>query len=216
MVRVGDDSFVVALGYASDGSLLGDVMSVKVDGDCAVWETLSTGGSMARRWASYWATRDGKLLVWGGWNESGPLADCALFDPLRRSWSPLIALAGRPRARRWAACDTMDGRLVVAGGYTGDSTPLDDAFAVDVVAGKAEALVWKLPRSRHTLCNGLLMGGYGPKDAIQRQVFRADTAGECWLNRRRTSARERDMQHARWTSVGQHWWEDSKARKSPD
>ncbi len=174
MARVGEQSYVVALGYDTEGTLLGDVLLLTLREHEVIAEVLSAGGPMARRWASCGATPDGQLLVWGGWNDGGALRDCALFDPMRRRWSPPLALEGAPRPRRWAACDAVGGRLVVAGGYDGAAEPLADAFAVDVRAGRVAALPWVLPRSRHTLSNGFLIGGYGPRDAVQRAVFRAD------------------------------------------
>jgi hypothetical protein len=175
MIRVGEQSYAVGLGYDTNDKLLGDVVQITVLEQEATVETLCTEGGMARRWACCGATPDGQLLVWGGWSEKGPLRDCALFDPMRRRWSPPLVLEGAPRARRWAACDMVGGRLLVAGGYDGAVEPLGDAFAIDIRAGRVATLPWQLPRSRHTLCNGFLVGGYGPRDAVQRTVFRADS-----------------------------------------
>ena len=60
---------------------------------------------------------DGKALVTGGVNDSGPIASAELYDPVTRTWSSAGTLAvGRDGA---SATRLLDGRVLVAGGLSG-------------------------------------------------------------------------------------------------
>ena len=171
MVRIGIDSFVVALGYESDRSLLGDAVRVTLNRETlqAALHPLAHSGN-PRRWACAGMLMNESLMcVAGGWNEKGPTMDVQLYDVLRDTWSDLTCAGPGPKPRRWAASDVIGGKLVIQGGYDGAATPLGDAWALDVVAGRWMKLPWTDRRaSRHTLCHGHLIGGFGENEAILR------------------------------------------------
>ena len=64
--------------------------------------------------------RDGRVLVAGGKDESGPLATAVVYDPSTRDWLP----AGNMNELRYrhAATALSDGRVLVTGGAGVDET----------------------------------------------------------------------------------------------
>jgi hypothetical protein len=75
-------SYLVALGYASDDALLGDVLRLTVNDEVANFELLCESGGMARRWAACGSVQGG-MAIFGGWNDTGPQQDFRLFDAIR-------------------------------------------------------------------------------------------------------------------------------------
>ena len=63
------------------------------------------------------ATKDGKLYVVGGWSGGAGRLTCGeVFDPEKNCWSPLPEMLV-PRSNY--SLFVAEGRLTVAGGYTG-------------------------------------------------------------------------------------------------
>lgn len=178
--RCADDTYLMALGYTSEHDLLGDSYRVRIASHAAddeaavvVVERLAAA-TKPRRWPMGGVLADGSLIAYGGWDESGPLGHVEVLDT-RMQWHTVAMAGAAPKARRWAACDIITNRLVVQGGY--DGKLLGDAWACDLVAGRWMRLPWSdLPRCRHTLCGGSLVGGFDAKDAIYRSHVLLDAA----------------------------------------
>lgn len=121
----------------------------------------------ARRWASCGALDDGRMLVACGWDENGPLNDVLVVDAKRKSVSS-VKLALPPSPRRWCAAEMIENKLVLCGGYNG--TTLSDSYCADLVAGKWFRLPFELARSRHTLCDGWVVGGFCAAGKVEKAV----------------------------------------------
>ncbi|HEY6329042.1 MAG TPA: kelch repeat-containing protein [Blastocatellia bacterium] len=108
------------------------------------------------------ALSDGRVLISGGEDESGPVAVSEVFDPQTRTFSPGAFLA-EPRAYHTATA-LPDGRVLIAGGLSGQqalsSTEFYDPATASFVGGPALTSA----RAGHTatlLADGrvLLVGG---------------------------------------------------------
>ena len=90
-----------------------------------------------------WACRplDGRrMLIWGGRNSGGLLADGALYDPASNEWSAL-PLTGAPAARMGAVAEWTGSRLILWGGE-GEAGPLNSGAQLTFDAG-ASPLEWR-------------------------------------------------------------------------
>jgi hypothetical protein len=76
---------------------------------------------------------DGQVLVAGGVNETGTLAEAELFDPAQSppTWTPASAM--RDKRTGHIAERLPNGRVLVAGG-TGENGPLDTAEVYECAA----------------------------------------------------------------------------------
>jgi N-acetylneuraminic acid mutarotase len=109
---------------------------------------------------------DGKVLVVGGKDNSGPLGTTEVYDPLTHSWSS----AGTLAAARYAHTATLlpSGKVLVAGGRDSDTSALAAAELYDPTTNSwAPAGTLASARAQHTavlLQNGkvLVAGGYNP------------------------------------------------------
>jgi uncharacterized delta-60 repeat protein len=85
--------------------------------------TWSAAGSMATARYLHTATLlpDGKVLVAGGYNNSGPLASAELYDPALGTWSATGSMAN---ARYYFTLTLLpDGKVLVAGGVNNSGYP---------------------------------------------------------------------------------------------
>jgi hypothetical protein len=100
------------------------------------WEDLPAT-DLAPRGDAAAAWGNGSFFLWGGRDESTPLADGATYDPATHKWQPLPP---SPLAARWgAAAAWVDGRFVVAGGEGTDGR-MSEAAAYDPVPRRWERL----------------------------------------------------------------------------
>jgi hypothetical protein len=120
-VRLGDGTvFAIAgagrLGDIPDTTPRALASSERYDPATEAW---SAAASMAEpRW-SHTATMlpDGRVLVVGGTDESGPVGSAEVYDPVADGWSPAGVLA---EPRSWHVAGVLgSGRVLVAGGFAG-------------------------------------------------------------------------------------------------
>lgn len=165
--------------------MLGDVsrLHLNLEERSANIEKLPMCNTKGRRWAAGGGVGE-KIVLFGGWDEQGPLNDVQLFDSKREQWASISMQGNGPSARRWTASAVLDGRLVVTGGYDGKAKPYADTWACDIVAGRWMQLPWNAPsRSRHTLCGGLIVGGFEEGDKVSKVHFEIADQGESYILR---------------------------------
>jgi hypothetical protein len=112
-------SYLVALGYTSDHTLLGDVVRVTpdIDNGTVTFQNNVCDATAPRRWAMGGLIDNARLLCYGGWNDTGALGCVDIFDPLRAIWSKVTMSGAAPKNRRWAASEIVDNKLGKYGGY---------------------------------------------------------------------------------------------------
>ena len=110
------------------------------------WST--TGALGTPRWAhTLTLLADGRVLAAGGRlsQQSDPLVDAELYDPVAGVWRPTGSMA---TARFGHTASLLaDGRVLVAGGYSSTTTLLDSAEVFDPVTGRWAAAAG-LPEGR--------------------------------------------------------------------
>jgi hypothetical protein len=123
---------------------------------------------------------NGKVLVSGGSNDSGPLATAELYDPASGTWSTTASMAS-PRFFHTATL-LNNGKVLVSGGHH-NSGPVATAEVFDPASG-----IWSTtasmasPRFFHTatlLNNGkvLISGGLGPQGPLATAEVYDPTSG---------------------------------------
>jgi N-acetylneuraminic acid mutarotase len=175
-----------AIGPANLTALVGQPITAyatwPVTGSTDVWT--ATGAMATIRGGGQSATTlsNGKVLVVGGYNDSGYLSGAELYDPVSRSWSSAGAMQA---ARGWHTATLLaNGKVLVAGGS--NSAVLASAELYDPVTnswsttmGMAEA------RSFHSatlLTNGkvLIAGGRGENTTTLASVEIFDPDANSW------------------------------------
>jgi N-acetylneuraminic acid mutarotase len=74
--------------------------------------------SMPRADATGQLLTDGRVLVCGGWQVSGPASGCELFNPASLEWSPLPDPASQIVSRAGSVSAVLpDGEVIILGGY---------------------------------------------------------------------------------------------------
>ena len=127
----------------------------------------STGSmSVGRRYHTATLLRDGRVLVVGGANASGPLRTAEIYDPATGLFTPTGSMT-TPRQNH-SACLLLDGRVLIAGGATtfvGVATATAEVF--DPGTGLFTPTLNDMPAARfdfvaRTLPDGtvLVAGGY--------------------------------------------------------
>ncbi len=137
------------------------------------------------------ATRllDGRVLVVGGFNDTGVLNTAEIFDPATKTWT-MVAAMRVPRARHTATL-LPDGTVFVAGGATGLDHPApvtNTAERFDPATGQwlaVSPMVTKRAFHAAALMNDgtVLVAGGGPtgSQAPQRQAERYIPASNRWI-----------------------------------
>lgn len=132
-----------------------------------LWITLPVLPSKIRHLAHFGAvSTSGKLFVLGGGSDAvDPLTgdqdgsfatnEVWSFDPVTRQWSPRASMLV---PRSMFACCVLDGKIVVAGGFTSCRKSISRAEMYD-----PEKDVWipipDLHRTHNSACSGVVMGG---------------------------------------------------------
>jgi hypothetical protein len=100
------------------------------------WSPLPTRLAPGHRHHHVMTNSAGRVLVWGGQGDLGPLSDGALYDVVSETWSPLPDL-GAP-SPRWQFAWAFSGRFLVVwgglGGLDGDA-PRGDGAVLDTFTG---------------------------------------------------------------------------------
>lgn len=132
-----------------------------------LWITLPVLPSMIKHLAHFGAvSAGGKLFVLGGWSEAvdpqtgdqdGTFASNEVwsYDPILRQWSTRASMLV-PRAM--FACCALNGKIIVAGGFTSCRKSISQAEMYD-----PEKDIWipipDLHRAHNSACTGLVIGG---------------------------------------------------------
>ena len=102
-----------ASGYRADGAQLlvtGGVPST-------AWQPFSTASAPTARSGHTAVWTGTTMLVWGGENRQGHLADGAAYDPVANAWTP-ISMTGAPVARKLHSAVWTGTEMMVYGGAT--------------------------------------------------------------------------------------------------
>ena len=132
---------------------------------------------------------DGRVLVVGGFNDTGVLNTTEIFDPATKTWT-MVAAMRVPRARHSATL-LPDGTVLVAGGATGLDHPApvtNTAERFDPATGQwlpVSPMVTKRAFHAAALMNDgtVLVAGGGPtgSQATQRLAERYIPASNSWI-----------------------------------
>ena len=120
---------LIVWGGQGAGGLLGDGAELvfSISGLPLHWTALSGSGAPPPRQGHSAVWTGTKMIIWGGRNAIGPLADGAAYDPASGSWEPLPALNAPAARSDHAAVWTGQDMLIVAG--TGAAGELAAAFS---------------------------------------------------------------------------------------
>jgi hypothetical protein len=134
------------------------------------WIGSSASMNTARAYHTATLLANGKVLVTGGVNGSGPLSSAELYDPASNSWSA----AGTMSAAREEHTATLlpDGKVLVTGGETSSGAALSSAELYDPASNSwSAAAPMSVAREEHTatlLANGkVLVAGGTPGTSAQ-------------------------------------------------
>lgn len=126
--------------------------------------------------------RDGRIVLFGGWDEPVCYNDVHVLDCGTMEWQAIATTGKAPSPRSWHQTVALDPtHLLVYGGYNG-SAALDDVFVLDVEAWRwhpAAAFGIKLPdgaiakRAGHAVVTCPVRGGgdNGSGDEVDYGVF---------------------------------------------
>ena len=115
---------------------------------------------------------DGRVLVVGGWKDTGPTASAEVYDPATDRWAAVPRMT-EPRVSL-IAVPLQDGRVLVMGGGEGRLPDQVTSEVFDPVSGSFTSL--GSMRTNHYLATRmadgrvLLTGGQGPDEAILRSA----------------------------------------------
>jgi len=118
--------FIVWGGQNEQGLLTLGVQLPFNNGVPTVWIPMSTLNAPAGRTGHTAIWTGQHMLVWGGQNNNGLLADGASFDPVRNVWSPLPS-ANAPTARTGHGAVWTGQEMIIFGGETAAGTVGDGA-----------------------------------------------------------------------------------------
>jgi len=204
--RSGHGSFIrngklyVHAGYDSKHEVLYDM--VEIDLDTYTTQTLEyterLRNNQERRWHCFFL-HDNKYIAHGGWNDSGSLDDLIVLNLDTMQWQQITPKGGKsriaavwPSARRWHTLTPLQegsSSCLLFGGYNGSTTPLGDAYMLNLDTGSwSEAsFKGKLPdaRSRHTMTEIgskqlMLIGGFRGTDETCKEIHILHTDDMSW------------------------------------
>jgi len=147
---------MVVFGGYNGGNVTSDLHELDLSDGSEVW-TLLAPATVAGARSSHTLVRDGSsALLFAGWTEAmgGPDNDVWTLDLGMDDWAAEAPTGGPPAARssHVAVLDSINGRMVVHGGYNSSFTPIGDPWSLDVgtMTWTAIAAVGPpSPRSRH-------------------------------------------------------------------
>ena len=151
-----DGSVLVAGGMTNDTAGLTSAELVTPSTDPTTPATVVAVGDMAFGRAHHVAVPvlgDGHVLILGGVTTDGPVPNAELYDPVTRTFSPVISLLGALNgATALRLGDAADAKVLVSGGATGAQ------LLYDPVASVATPVA-SLPRARYDHAAALLPDG---------------------------------------------------------
>ncbi|MFC1525116.1 kelch repeat-containing protein, partial [Planctomycetota bacterium] len=106
-------------GNGTSGLNSGAIYDMALD----IWTTMGTDSAPTGRWrfSSVWTDAgsnswNNKIIVWGGYNGTNPLADGATYDPSINSWTTMTATTNAPSARMYHSAVWTGTRMIIWGG----------------------------------------------------------------------------------------------------
>jgi Peptidase family C25/Galactose oxidase, central domain len=192
-----DRQRLILFGGVSKGQLLADTWALDLAPSAETWQILSPSGGPPPARAGHTVVADtanGRMILFAGAGSGGLLADLWALDLTSgaEAWSLITPGGTLPPARRshTAVYDGVRQRMLLFGGV-GQGAFLDDLWALDLIPG-AEAWQQLTPpysrsqsagRAWHTAILDaphdrlVIIGGFGPLQAIQQWALNLDPLG---------------------------------------
>jgi N-acetylneuraminic acid mutarotase len=148
------------------------------------WTELKPAGSVpAARdsQAMVFEPKTGKMVLFGGWNQTTDLGDTWLYDPAANTWTAAAPAGEGPSSRALSqmVCEASTGKVILFGGGTSGNVATADMWAYDPVAGTWAPITptGTLPpaRSGHAVAydssKGLILFGGADRGAFFNDVW---------------------------------------------
>lgn len=181
-------------------------------GKCVdAWEPTAKGAPSPRAYhVAVWTGT--VMIVWGGRNSGEVLGDGAMYDPDKRTWTPMNK-TNAPQPRDFATAVWADTKMIVWGGRDKDANPLSDGSTFDPATNSWSNLPADMtpsPRYQHTAVwssgtkQMLVWGGYLPPNELDTGSSYSVTTNT-WTGLMQAAAPTARRLH---TAV----WDDAKGR----
>jgi hypothetical protein len=132
-----DDYLIVFGGFQENGAQLNDTWELQLGGD-PTWQMVTPTGELPAprsETESIWNPHNGRLVVYGGFGDAGPLSDVWQFVPTGvPSWTLLSPSGPTPTARYWAGVDYDSHRacLTFFGGADSDGYDQNETWCLSL------------------------------------------------------------------------------------